>query len=61
LGHVGYRFPHDDPRGWVEQSYATGVAPGQFYQSDARQAASFEKRADEYWERLTGRPVPRRF
>ena len=61
LGHVGYRFPHDDPRGWVEQSYATGVAPGEFYQSDARQAAGFEKRADEYWERLTGRPVPRRF
>jgi putative ATPase len=49
LGHVGYKFPHDDPRGWVEQDYAPSVEQGKFYQSDARQAATFEKRADEYW------------
>ncbi|MDK3018941.1 replication-associated recombination protein A [Pseudodonghicola flavimaris] len=61
LGHVGYRFPHDDPRGWVEQDYAPGIEPGRFYQSDARQAATFEKRADEYWTKLTGKPAPRRF
>ncbi|NDW00506.1 replication-associated recombination protein A [Salipiger sp. PrR002] len=60
LGHVGYKFPHDDPRGWVEQEYAPGVAQGAFYQSDARDAATFEKRADAFWEALTGHPQPRR-
>lgn len=61
LGHVGYRFPHDDPRGWLEQVYAPGVEPGSLYQSDARQAATFEKRADAYWEDLTGTKPRRRF
>ncbi|WP_138471019.1 replication-associated recombination protein A [Poseidonocella sp. HB161398] len=61
LGHVGYRFPHDDPRGWTEQDYVPGLQPGRFYQSDARQAGTFEKRADAYWEETSGRPVPRRF
>ncbi|WP_324699259.1 replication-associated recombination protein A [Novosphingobium aerophilum] len=60
LGHVGYRFPHDDPRGWVEQEYAPGLARGAFYQSDARSAPTFERRADEYWTRTTGTPQPRR-
>lgn len=55
LGHVGYRFPHDDPRGWVEQEYAPGIRPGSFYQSDARSQASFEGRADQFWEGVTGR------
>jgi putative ATPase len=34
LGHGrGYRYPHDDPRGWVEQRYLPeGVEPGQIYQ-----------------------------
>jgi putative ATPase len=60
LGHVGYQFPHDDPRGWVEQIYAQGIARGAFYQSDARDAATFEKRADEFWEHVTGMPSVRR-
>lgn len=60
LGHVGYRFPHDDPRGWVEQDYAPGVQRGSFYQSDARQSPTFEKRADEFWNRTTGQPPIRR-
>lgn len=58
LGHIGYRLPHDDPRGWVEQDYAP-LPRGALYQSDARDAATFEKRADEYWQRLTGLPQPR--
>ncbi|WP_236638594.1 AAA family ATPase [Mangrovicoccus ximenensis] len=61
LGHVGYRFPHDDPRGWVEQDYVPGLAPGRFYQSDARGGGTFERRADAFWEQVSGRPVPRRF
>ncbi len=61
LGHGGYRSPHKDPRGWVDQQYAPGIEPGRFYKSEARDAPTFEKRADEYWERITGRPSPRRF
>ncbi len=61
LGHEGYRSPHKDPRGWVDQPYAPDLPPGRFYQSHARGAATFEKRADAYWEQLTGRPVPKRF
>jgi len=60
LGHVGYKFPHDDPRGWAEQEYAPGIARGAFYQSDARTAATFERRADEFWQGVTGNPQPRR-
>lgn len=58
LGHVGYRFPHDDARGWVEQVYAP-IPKGTLYQSDARDAGTFEKRADEYWQRVTGMAQPR--
>ncbi|MFT8674980.1 MAG: replication-associated recombination protein A [Acetobacter sp.] len=58
LGHVGYRLPHDDPRGWVEQVYSP-LAAGTLYQSDARDAPTFEKRADDYWQRITGRPQAR--
>ncbi len=59
LGHVGYQFPHDDPRGWVEQTYAPGIQPGQFYQSDGRGSQTFEARADAWWERVTGQPQPK--
>ncbi len=32
LGHgVGYRYPHDDPRGWVEQQYLPDGVSGGFY------------------------------
>ncbi|MDO6587241.1 replication-associated recombination protein A [Salipiger sp. 1_MG-2023] len=61
LGHEGYRFPHDDPRGWVEQDYVPGLRPGSLYQSDARGSASFEARADRFWEELTGRRVAKTF
>ena len=61
LGHGGYRSPHNDPRGWVDQTYAPGMQSGRFYQSEAREAATFEKRADDYWERVTGKPVPKVF
>jgi len=60
LGHVGYAFPHDDPRGWVEQDYAPGIQKGRFYQSDAR-GSTFEGRADDYWEQVSGKPQPKRF
>ena len=61
LGHGGYRSPHKDRRGWVNQEYAPGIEPGLFYKSEARDAPTFEKRADEYWERVTGRPQPKQF
>lgn len=61
LGVGGYRFPHDDPDGWVRQVYAPGIAPGQFYQSDARGGASFEQRATDYWEAIKGEDVARTF
>jgi putative ATPase len=61
LGHEGYRMPHKDPRGWLEQEYVPGLEPGSLYQSDAREAGNFEKRADEYWGRLTGRKQHRTF
>lgn len=60
LGHVGYAFPHDDPRGWVEQDYAPGIQKGRFYQSDAR-GSTFEGRADDYWGQVSGKPQPKRF
>lgn len=56
LGRTGYRFPHADPKGWIEQAYAPGIRRGQFYQSDARDAPTYEKRAGEYWARVTGHP-----
>lgn len=58
LGAEGYRFPHADPRGWVEQDYAPGIRRGAFYQSDARSGSTFEGRADGYWKDITGLAVP---
>src|SRR5947207_6441309 len=32
IGHgVGYEYPHDDPRGWVEQEYRPDVVAGRVY------------------------------
>ena len=59
LGHVGYQFPHDDPRGWIEQTYAPGIQPGQFCQSDGRSSQTFEAWVDAWWERVTGQPQPK--
>lgn len=56
LGHVGYRSPHSDPVGWVEQDYGPKSPRGSFYQSDARGGRSFEAAADAYWESVTGIP-----
>ncbi|WP_164661589.1 replication-associated recombination protein A [Tropicibacter sp. Alg240-R139] len=61
LGHGGYRSPHNDPRGWVEQDYAPGIERGRFYKSEARDASTFEKRADEYWMKVTGQATPKKF
>lgn len=61
LGHVGYRFPHADPRGWVEQDYVPGLDPGTLYQSDARGGSGYEQRADAFWEAVTGRRQARSF
>lgn len=61
MGATGYAFPHADPRGWVEQDYAPGIAKGDFYLSDARENPTFEKRADEFWEQVTGVPQPKAF
>lgn len=61
LGNVGYRFPHADPRGWVEQDYVPGLQPGSLYQSDAREAGNFEKRADDYWRAVTGKDQAKTF
>ena len=59
LGHEGYLYPHDDPRGWVEQEYTPGIPRGSFYQSDGRGGATFESRSDDFWERLQMRPQAR--
>lgn len=61
MGAKGYAFPHDDPRGWVPQDYAPGIQPGRFYVSDARGNPTFEERANEHWERVTGKPRRRAF
>jgi putative ATPase len=61
LGHVGYQFPHDTPTGWVDQAYAPGITAGSLYQSDARDAPTFESRADTYWAQLTKTHPKKRF
>lgn len=52
---------HADPRGWVEQDYVPGLQPGSLYQSDAREAGNFEKRADDYWRAVTGKDQTKTF
>ncbi|MHB8682093.1 MAG: replication-associated recombination protein A [Acidimicrobiales bacterium] len=48
LGHgEGYRYPHDDPRGWVEQDYRPPEAAGHVYyepSSHGAEAAIAERR-----------------
>ncbi|MCS4089023.1 replication-associated recombination protein A [Rhizobium sp. BK176] len=61
LGRGGYKSPHSVPEGWLEQVYAPGIELGQFYQSDARDASTFEQRADTYWETVKKRLSPRRW
>jgi putative ATPase len=57
LGHTGYRFPHADPRGWVEQDYLPGLPPGSLYQSDARTAPTFELKAQQHWSAIRDAPA----
>ena len=60
-GRGGYKSPHSAAEGWVEQEYAPGIPPGSFYQSDARQGATFEARSDSYWEAIKRRLSPRKW
>ncbi len=61
LGHGGYASPHSDPRGWLEQQYAPDLPRGRFYQSDARGAGTFEKRADDFHHQVAGEIPIRKF
>ncbi|HTZ09237.1 MAG TPA: replication-associated recombination protein A [Acidimicrobiales bacterium] len=52
LGHgEGYRYPHDDPRGWVEQDYRPPEVAGHVYYRPSRHGAEAEVA-----ERLRPRP-----
>jgi putative ATPase len=44
----GYRYPHDDPRGWVEQEYLGAPAPRPYYEPSQHggEAALQESRED---------------
>jgi putative ATPase len=43
LGHgVGYRYPHDDPRGWVEQEYRPPEVAGRTYYEPSEHGAEVE-------------------
>ena len=54
LGHgEGYRYPHDDPRGWVEQDYRPPEIAGHVYYRPSRHGAEAEVA-----ERLRRRPEP---
>lgn len=53
LGHGdGYRYPHDDPSGWLPQQYApSGVSPRQYYDPSEN---GFERRVREVLEQRLG-------
>ena len=43
LGHgVGYDYPHDDPRGWVDQTYLPDVVAGRTYYEPSAHGAEAE-------------------
>ena len=51
LGHgVGYHYPHDDPRGWVEQDYRPPAAAGRTYYTPSPHG--FEQEIAERMARL---------
>jgi putative ATPase len=51
LGHgVGYHYPHDDPRGWVEQEYRPPAAAGRTYYTPSPHG--FEQEIAERMARL---------
>jgi len=61
LGRGGYKSPHSTAEGWLPQEYAPGIKPGDFYRSDARDNPTFERKADEFWSEVKGRPSQSRF
>ena len=63
LGHgEGYRYPHDDPRGWVEQDYRPPhIAHRVYYRpsahgAEAEVAEELRRRRDEAPDPLDGEP-----
>jgi putative ATPase len=51
LGHgVGYHYPHDDPRGWIEQEYRPPAAAGRTYYTPSTHG--FEQEIAERMARL---------
>jgi putative ATPase len=48
-----YRYPHDDPRGWVEQDYVAADLPQPYYLPSEHGAEA------EVADRLAGRPRAR--
>jgi putative ATPase len=58
LGHgAGYRYPHDDPRGWVQQDYRPEHLRDRTYYAPSPHGA--EARRAEEWRRRRGATAPR--
>jgi putative ATPase len=60
LGHgVGYEYPHDDPRGWVDRSYLPSALQGRryFVASDHGQEQELSKRLERLRSGVTTEPV----
>ncbi len=56
LGHgIGYRLPHNDPRGWVDQSYRPDGVDETYYEWSPHGA---EPRRQAAYERFTGTDHP---
>src|SRR3954470_8321337 len=55
LGHgVGYEYPHDDPRGWVDQDYRPEVVAGRAYYEPSQHG--MEEEIGERMRRFKERP-----
>jgi putative ATPase len=53
IGHgVGYEYPHDDPRGWVDQEYRPDVVAGRAYYEPSQHG--LEEEIGERMRRLKG-------
>jgi putative ATPase len=53
IGHgVGYEYPHDDPRGWVDQEYRPEVVAGRAYYEPSQHG--LEEEIGERMRRLKG-------
>jgi putative ATPase len=60
LGHgVGYEYPHDDPRGWVDHSYLPSALQGRryFVASEHGQEQELSKRLERLRSGVTTEPV----